>query len=265
MFARRSYTKCANARKAALVALMGMLPLGAALSQGMVTAQASIPTSASGTWAMLQVSTTSALTYFRPAIDAALAIPGVTGLSLRAPWTSITSSLAIFDEGVQIAQADHSALAIRFVAGVDTPPQFLGNSTSIDGKAIPLPWGPGSTPTSFVPNTVFENAYRTTVDQLASYAVANGIHVLHLPWYSGTTAEIYDGPEVQDAPGYSLQNFITGYERLVAIGMSVAGPDLTVEFPLGGVGTGSVVMPLETYMTSTLAVTIQSWRCSSTI
>jgi hypothetical protein len=238
-------------RKFAFIALMGVLPLGAALSQGIIGAQAAIPASVAGTWAMLQVSTPTALNYFSPSINQALAIPGVTGLSLRAPWTAITSNLDIFQGGVQIAQADHSALAIRFVSGVDTPPQFMGNSTAIGDQQIPLPWGPGSTPTSFVPNTVFENAYRATVDELAAFARANGIHMLHLPWYSGTTAEIYNGPEVQNAPGYSLENFITGYERLVAIGMSVAGPDLTVEFPLGGVGTGSVVGPLESYMATT--------------
>jgi hypothetical protein len=114
-----------------------------------------------------------------------------------------------------------------------------------------LPWGPGTTSTSFVPNTVFESAYRATVVELATYAKAHGIHVLHLSWYSGPTAEIYDGPEVQRAPGYSVQNFLTGYERLAAIGMSVAGPSLTVEYPLGGVGTGPFVTPLEAYLSST--------------
>jgi IPT/TIG domain len=232
-----------------MVVVAALLPLVAIFSQGSA-AQASIPTAVSGTWAMLQVSTPTALTFFRSSIDTALAIPGVTGLSLRTPWTSITSNLAIFDDGVAIAQADHKALAIRFVSGVDTPTQFLGNSTTVAGQPIPLPWGAGATPTSFVPNTTFENAYRSTVDELAAFARANGVHMLHLPWYSGTTAEIYNGPEVQDAPGYSLQNFITGYERLVAIGMSVAGPDLTVEFPLGGTGTGSVVGPLESYMST---------------
>jgi IPT/TIG domain len=237
-------------RGSGTLVLVALLPLGAAVSQGVV-AQASIPAEVSGTWAMLQVSTPTALNYFRPSIDAALAIPGVTGLSLRAPWTAITTNLGIFEQGVQIAQADHSSLAIRFVSGVDTPPSFLGNSTSVGGRSIPLPWGAGSTPTSFVPNTTFENAYRSTVDELATFARANGVHMLHLPWYSGTTAEIYNGPEVQNAPGYSLQNFITGYERLVAIGMSAAGSDLTVEFPLGGTGTGSVVGPLESYMATT--------------
>jgi hypothetical protein len=238
-------------RRLALLALTGVFPLAAAFSQGTVVAHAAIPNVVTGTWAMLQVSKTSALTFYRPSIDAALAIPGVTGFSLRAPWTAITSNLSIFDDGVQIAQADHAALAIRFVSGVDTPPQYMGNSTKIGTQSIPLPWGPGSTPTSFVPNSVFEDGYRSTVVQLAAYARTNGIHLLHLPWYSGTTAEIYDGAEVQNAPGYSLQNFLTGYERLVAIGMSVAGPDLTVEFPLGGVGTGPLVGPLETYMSTT--------------
>jgi hypothetical protein len=238
-------------RRLGLLALTGILPLAAVVSQGGIVAQASIPATITGTWAMLQVSTTKALTFFTPSVNAALAIPGVTGLSLRAPWTSITSNLDIFSQGVQIAQADHSKLAIRFIAGVDTPAADLGNSTTISGQAIPLPWGAGSTPTSFVPNTVFENAYRSTVQQLASFAVANGIHLLHLPWYSGTTAEIYDGPQITSAPGYSLQNFITGYEQLAAIAMSVTGPNLTVELPFSGVGTRAVVMPLENYIATT--------------
>jgi hypothetical protein len=259
MFASRSQTSAGEQtrhasvvrRRLAVIALTGALPLAGALSQGGVAAQAAIPTSVTGTWAMLQVSTTKALTYYTPSINAALAIPGVTGLSLRAPWTSITSNLDIYTQGVQIAQADHSQLAIRFIAGVDTPAADLGNSTTISGQAIPLPWGAGSTPTSFVPNTTFENAYRATVQQLASFALANGIHLLHLPWYSGTTAEIYNGPQVTSAPGYSLQNFITGYEQLAAIGMSVAGPNLSVEFPFSGVGTRSVITPLESYMSTT--------------
>ena len=259
MFASRSQTNSATVpssgaraqRRLTLLALTAALPLTAALSQGAVVAHASIPAPVTGTWAMLQVSTTSALTHFTPTIDAALAIPGVTGLSLRVPWTSITSNLDIYSQGVQITQAAHSNLAIRFIAGVDTPAQDLGNSTTIAGKAIPLPWGAGSTPTSFVPNTTFENAYRATVGQLATFAQANGIHLLHLPWYSGTTAEIYNGPEVTSAPGYSLQNFLTGYERLAAIGMSVTGPNLSVEFPCSGIGTRSVVMPLENYMSTT--------------
>jgi hypothetical protein len=237
-------------RRLSLVLLTAILPLGVAFSQSPVVARAALATNVCGTWAMLQVSKTSAMTFFKPTIDAALAIPGVKGLSLRAPWTAITSNLTIFDMGVQIAAADHSALAIRFLAGEYTPSQFLGNSTLMGTSSIPLPWGQGSTPTSFVPNTTFETAYGATVHQLAAYALLHGIRILHLPWYSGATAEIYDGPEVQKAPGYSQANFLTGYERLMAIGMSVAGPNLAVEYPLGGVGTGPFVKPLEAYMAS---------------
>jgi hypothetical protein len=200
---------------------------------------------------MLQVSSTSALKYFTPSINAALAIPDVEGLSLRAPWTAITSNLDIYAAGLQIAQADHVHLAIRFVAGEDTPSQDMGNSVVLAGTGdtlIPLPWGAGSTPTSFVPNTTFVNAYKATVDELASYARANGIGELHLPWFSGPTAEIYLGPEIEAAPGYSIQNFLDGYEQLINIAMSVAGNGLTVELPLSGIGTRSVVHPLEQYI-----------------
>jgi hypothetical protein len=210
-----------------------------------------IPTAVCGTWAMLQVNKLTALKYYRKLIDSTLAIPGVKGFSLRANWSNITSNLSIYDTGVQIVKADHSALAIRFIAGINTPRQFIGNGAPMAGQMIPLPWGKGTTPTSFVPNTVFENAYRAAVKQLAAYARKNGIHLLHLPWYGGKTAEIYDGPEVQNAPGYSKQNFLTGYERLLAIGMSVTGTDLSIEYSLGGVGTGPFVLPLETFMSTT--------------
>lgn len=206
-----------------------------------------------GTWAMLQVNSTSALQYFTPSINQAMAVPGIQGLSLRAPWTAITSNLDIFAGGLAIARADHVNLAIRFIAGEDTPSQDLGNSTVLqgsDGRLIPLPWGAGSTATSFVPNTTFVAAYKATVDELASYARANGIKELHLPWYSGPTAEIYLGPEITSAPGYSLQNFLDGYEQLINIAMSVAGNGLTVELPMSGIGTGSVVRPLEQDITS---------------
>jgi hypothetical protein len=235
-------------RRLGILVLTALLPLGMLVSQSPMVARAALSKNVCGTWAMLQVSKSSALTFFRPSIDSALHIPGVKGFSLRAPWSAITANLAIFDIGVQIAAADHTALAIRFVSGVDTPSQFLGNSATLGRSRIPLPWGAGTTASHFVPNTTFENAYSATVHQLAAYSLAHGIRTLHLPWYSGPTAEIYDGPEVQRAAGYSAANFLTGYERLMAIGMSVAGPSLAVEFPLGGIGTGSFVQPLEAYM-----------------
>jgi hypothetical protein len=83
---------------------------------------------------MLQVSSTQALKYFTPSINQAMSTPGIQGLSLRAPWTAITSNLDIFAGGLALARADHVNLAIRFIAGEDTPSQDLGNSTEI-GRA----------------------------------------------------------------------------------------------------------------------------------
>jgi hypothetical protein len=203
-----------------------------------------------GTWPLLTVTSSNALNWFSTLINQSLSVPGVAGFSIRAPWTSITSDLSIYSSALAIAQAHHVGLAIRFVSGVATPSQFMGNSTLMQGQPIPLPWGAGSTPTSFVPNTAFEAGYTATVRQLAAWARGHGVHMLHLPWYSGPSAEVYLGPEIQSAPGYSLQNFLTGYQRLLDIGMSVAGSDLHIEFPLGGVNAGPADGPIQSYALS---------------
>jgi hypothetical protein len=204
-----------------------------------------------GTWALVTVRTAGALKFFKTLINESLTVPKVAGFSIRAPWTSIVSDLSIYGSALQIAQSYKVKLAIRFVSGVNTPPQYLGNSVLYvaSGQQIPLPWGSGSTPTSFLPNSKFESGYAATVKQLAAWARAHGVHELHLTGYSGPNEEIYLGPEIVAAAGYSTQNFLSGYERLIDIGMSVAGPDLTVEFTLSGKNLSTVLKPLEHYIT----------------
>jgi hypothetical protein len=211
--------------------------------------------SVAGTWALVQVNSTTQLTQLTPAIDTALATPSIRGLSLRVPWSAISSSLSLVDAVRALATAHGSGFEVRFVAGIDTPSQvFAAGANSIlnsAGQRIPLPWGAGSTPTHFVPNTAFEAAYRSMVSQLAAYDIAHGIHELHLPWYSDQWAELYLGPDVERAPGYSYQNWLTGHERLLQIAMAYAGPSLIVEFPLTGVGAGQADMDLSRYIMTT--------------
>jgi hypothetical protein len=208
--------------------------------------------SVAGTWALVPVNSATQLTHLIPTIDAALATPNVRGLSLRVPWSLIYSSLSLVDAVRLIATAHGRGFEERFVAGIDTPPQVFAagaNSTLNSARQrIPLPWGAASTPTHFVPNTVFEAAYRSMVSKLAAYDIAHGIHELHLPWYSDQWAELYLGPDVERARGYSYQNWLTGHERLLKIAMQFAGPHLIVEYPLTGIGAGQADMDLSRFI-----------------
>src|SRR5580700_1664955 len=185
-----------------------------------------------GTWSLIQASSSSQLTS-NATLDASLTTPGLKGLSVRVPWTAIAANLDVVTAGYNLAQSHGISYAIRFMAGTSTPTQDLGNAVPYAGGGmLPLPWGPGTTPTHFVPNTVFESAYTATVAELAAFARAHGVRELHLPWY-----------------GY--QNFLTGQERLIQIGMRYAGSDLAVEFPFTGIGTGQVDGDLASFITST--------------
>jgi hypothetical protein len=237
-----------------------MFPVCAALSQASVVARASAssapPAACSvvavcGTWSLVEASSASQLTG-NSTLDASLSTPGLKGLSVRVPWTAIAANLDVLSAGYTLAQSHGVGYTIRFMAGTSTPPQDLGNAVAYSGGGmLPLPWGPSATPTHFVANTVFENAYAATVAELAGFARAHGIRELHLPWYGGPWAEQYLGPEIVAAPGYSYQNFLTGQERLIQIAMQYAGADLAVEFPFTGVGTGQVDGDLARYITST--------------
>jgi hypothetical protein len=247
-------------RRLLLLTVIGTLPVYAALSQASVVARASAssapPAACSvvavcGTWSLIEASSSSQLTA-NAALDASLTTPGLKGLSVRVPWTAIASNLDVLTAGYNLAQSHGVGYTIRFMAGTSTPTQDLGNAVAYSGGGmLPLPWGPGTTPTHFVANTVFESAYTATVAELAAFARAHGIRELHLPWYGGPWAEQYLGPEIEAAPGYSYQNFLTGQERLIQIGMQYAGSDLAVEFPFTGIGTGQVDGDLASYITTT--------------
>jgi hypothetical protein len=246
----------------AFAILLSALPLiaaentstpGSHVTLSLVSSPNTLSSPICGTWALLTVGSATYLPKYKTLIQESLSVPKIAGFSIRAPWTSIVSDLSIYDSSLQIAQSYKVKLAIRFVSGTSTPSQFLGNSVVYagSGKLMPLPWAAGSTPSSFVPNATFESGYAATVKQLAAWARAHGVQELHLPWYSGPSDEIYLGPEILAAPGYSMQNFLTGYERLINIGRSVAGPDLTVEFPMSGVYLAKVAPALEQYIVAT--------------
>jgi hypothetical protein len=187
-----------------------------------------------GTYSLIQTTSVAGLN----ATVASLSTPGLKGLSVRVPGTALDPSLSIFTAAAALAKAHHIGLAIRPMAGTSTPAADLGNSVKFAGGGlIPLSWGPTATPTSYQPNVPFETWYTALCAQLATFAVANGVLEVHLPWYGAQWAELYEGPEVVAAKGFSYANWLTGHERLIDIAAhALLGKGFMVEFPLTGLG-----------------------------
>src|SRR5438067_4533772 len=212
----------------------------------------SLPASVCGTWVLHQPSTVADLHKAGPEIQAAMALPGVVGLSLRFPWNAVDTDFSILTEGLAIARAGGKALSIRPMAGRWTPARVFDAGspfyTLSSGEKVPTPfYADGS------PNLVVELAYDEFVGRLAAWSRANGVSLLHLPWYGQDWAELNLAAQVRSAPGYSLNAWLDAHRRLVDIAARYAGPDLAVEFPLSGSGplAGGPSAALADYIVST--------------
>ncbi len=188
--------------------------------------------SISGTWVLVQVMDLQQLQRWSSTIANALHGYDVRGLSLRVPWNAMSDDL--LDRGKAIADEAGKAYSVRVMAGRFTPdwvfdtgsPSYLKN-----GEQIPTPFeADGSS------NTVFESAYAGLVSYLADYSRTRGVRLLHLPWYGQDWAELNNGAEVRDEPGYSESAFIAAHERLLDIAIPFSGSDLAIEFPMSGYG-----------------------------
>jgi hypothetical protein len=186
-----------------------------------------------GTWVLQQVSDKSALERQAPAIDAALANSGVAGLSLRVPWTAIDADFGVLNRAAQLAKARGKQLSVRFMAGSSTPARVFNEGAyyyTAGTKKMPKPFSN----TGVAGNPVFERNFQAVVTKLAAWSRANGVKVLHLPWYGYQWAEIYNGTDLQAAKGYSYDAWLKGHLKLLDMGLAVSGSDLTVEFALSG-------------------------------
>ena len=186
-----------------------------------------------GTWVLQQVTDKAALDRKAAAIDAALASSGVTGLSLRVPWTAIDTDLSVLTRAAELAKARGKQLSIRFLAGQNTPARVFNEGAyfyTVDGKKVPKPFSD----TGAVGNPVFERNYQAAVTKLATWSRNNGVKILHLPWYGYKWAEIYNGNTVQAAKGYSQDAWMKAHMRLLDIGLAASSSNLAVEFALSG-------------------------------
>jgi len=171
-----------------------------------------------------------------------LARPGVTGLSIRAPWNALeptpnTFDLSIFEEAGRIADAAGVPLAMRFVAGSETPTWRMGRGeqvtgTGMDGEpwtaVIPIPFlDDGS------PNVTFEQGWGRLVDVMALWAGANRVPFLHGGWWGDRWAELFlDG--LTGLEGYSYPAVRDAHLRLVDRLLALSGPARRCELPVSG-------------------------------
>jgi hypothetical protein len=183
-----------------------------------------------------QVPASAQLTRVRPLIDAALrSSPGVTGFSLRVPWTTLDTDWAVLNLAKQIAETAGKALTVRFMAGRYTPGRVFGagaySYTSSHGYKMPCPFNPA---TGKGGNPVYEKYFRETVTRLATWCRVNGVRTMHLPWYGFLWAEIYNGDELEKVKNYTFEAWLAGHRKVAQIAQDIGGPDLAVEFPLSG-------------------------------
>jgi hypothetical protein len=199
----------------------------------------SLAAASCGTWVLQQVSSEADLVRLRPRIEAALALPGVVGFSVRFPWdaadlTGSATTHPILELARKIADSQGKALSLRFMAGEHTPDRVFAAGAAYylhDGEKVPLPWSNATGD-----HQVFLDAYDAYAGKLAAWARTHRVSLLHLSWYGQDWAELNHGAALRAAPGYSRTTWLTGHRELIDVGVRHSGPDLTVELPLSGYG-----------------------------
>jgi chitodextrinase len=182
-----------------------------------------------------EASSVTDLQNLRPQIESALSLPGVVGFSLRFRWKTVDSDFSLLDQGLAVAQTRGKAFSVRAMAGRHTPERVFDAGSPYyvltSGEKVPAPFYPDGSP-----NTLFEQAYDEFVGRLAAWSRANGVKLLHLPWYGQEWSELNHGAEVRAAPGYTLNTWLEAHRRLIDIAARHSGADLAVEMPLSGSG-----------------------------
>ena len=225
--------------------LMFSSPAGAATSQpASASAKLSNPEAVKGVWILAGNSGTAIdniadLEALRPNLDEALSMEGVKGFSMRVTWRSIENDLSLLDAGKKIADEKHLAFSLRFLAGYRTPesvfeagsPYYMVKETDGGGGKVPVPFMKDGSP-----NVAFEKSYEQMLQRLVPWCKANGVRLLHCPWYGHAWAELNNAVDVRNQPGYTYDRWFDAHIRLLNIGLKYADDDLAVEYPMSGGG-----------------------------
>jgi len=202
---------------------------------------------AEGVWMILQPNTLSALQSQATRLRGLLNRPGIEGLSLRVPWRELYTPSQVWDPAIpdygiaNITGPIGKKLDLRPMSGRFTPSWASSRNHDVVGLGqtwqVPVPFGTAATNlTAGTPgNPLFEQYYQIMVSDAAAWSRANGIRLLHLPWYGRLWNE-YDNDDVQDLTGYGpdITVWHTAHKRLMDFGLDATGPDLMVEWPASG-------------------------------
>jgi hypothetical protein len=194
-----------------------------------------------GTWVLQQIMSRSQLARMRPELEAALRVPGVTGFSIRVPWTLLEPRKGHYDFRVlrrALRIARPKELSVRFIAGTYTPAFWRGNSFVYDGsetfgvgagQLVPLPFNRDGGP-----NRVFERGWERMVNHLARWSKRRHLALLHLAWPGLVWSEMGVVDQMFSEPGYSYRQARNTHLRLLNHGFKVSTRSMHIEFPWAG-------------------------------
>lgn len=219
-----------------------------------------IRTYAKGTWVLDQVETVDEVNRTAPAVRAALALPGVTGYSVRVKWNRLETAPGVYDFTIMdAARAAHptSRLSVRFMAGMHTPTWHKGRTWTDDGgrTTYPCPF-PTSDPTDGIyGNAAFEGGYSLLVRAYIDWCKANRVRLVHCSMYGHKWAEMANNDALIAWPGYTVAKMVEAHKTIVRSAMDLAaGKGLTLEFPGSGYNSGAVSPPVFAWVADTYPV-----------
>lgn len=196
---------------------------GIGVRRGYITQQASSRTQLTG--------------YASQFADAHRTVPAANGLSVRFPWKTYDADPGVLPAGYTLASNEHlDFYAVRIMAGRHTPPAKMGRTLTENGTTFPSPFGDNQGN----PNTTFLNHMETTMRAWAEFLTSTGEvnPILHWSWYAKEWAEIYHGPAVRAAPGYTKAKFVAAQNAIIdrAAAVQADYPGVVMELPMSGHG-----------------------------
>ena len=232
---------------------MACLLISAAPADG--TTARRTPARVHGTWVLQQVMSLDSLDQVSSDVEDALAIGGVVGFSLRVPWSMLEPSKGHYDFRVLNRARRLAApkqLSVRFIAGIYTPPFWMGHSMIYDGsvtggvgagQAVPLPFAADGGP-----NARFERGWTRLVHRLAGWSLDHHLVLLHLAWPGLVWSEMGVTDQMMGEAGYSYEQARDTHIRLMDEGLAVSRPRMDVEFPFAGFVPSQMYVDLKAHL-----------------